>query len=157
MPAPPDVAHAGLAAIDRLQRIAAAARAGEPMEAADAGWLADGLGRYLTGAAVGVRLDDALSLAVPPGGEPWWSAQRRAARDDAIRRLAATFSGPPTSRALAAAEAIRRYGATGWRHDRARGGPLTPDVRRKSLFELFTADEDPPTSMRRIYDIVCSG
>jgi hypothetical protein len=158
MPAPPpDLTHVGLAAVERLRRIAAAAQAGEAPDATDLEWLGQGLSRYLTGAAAGSKLEDALDLAVPPGGSPWWIEQRRAEPDDAIRRLAATFPGTPSARALATADAIRGYAGVGWRHDRARGGPLTSDARRQLLFAVFKADEDPPSSMRRVYDILNSG
>jgi hypothetical protein len=83
-----------LAAVERLKRIAAAARAGEALDADDAIWLSRGLGRYLTAAPAGSRLEDALGLATPPGGSPWWSAQRRAERDARIRELAGTRTGP---------------------------------------------------------------
>jgi hypothetical protein len=153
-PPPPDAGHAGLAAAERMRRVRDALGAGELLDATDAGWLARGLERYLTGAAAGVKLEDALGVAVPPGGSPWWSERRRAERDAAIRELAVTFPGSTSARALATAEALRRYGSAAWRLDHARGGPLGGDARRKLLFAVFAADEDPPTGTRRVYDII---
>jgi hypothetical protein len=144
--------HVGVASMARLLRIAEAVR-GTP----DGEWFGKVVGRYAAQAAEGVRIDEVLRLAVPPGGVPWWTERRRAERDARIRELAAGFAGSPTSRALAAAEAMRRYQSAGWRHDKARGGPLTPGARRKTLFAIFCADGDPPLSMRRVYDIVRSG
>jgi hypothetical protein len=152
MAPPPEVAHADLEAVERLGRIAAALR-GTP----DGDWFDAVFGRYVAGAAAGLKFDEAVGLARRPGEEPWWPKLKRAERDDAIRRLATTFPGAPSARALAAAEAIRGYAGVGWRHDRARGAPLTSDARRQLLFTIFKADEDPPTSMRRIYDILSVG
>jgi hypothetical protein len=158
MPPPPDLAaHLGLAAAERMRRIVAAAEAGEPPDAADLGWLARGLGRYLAGAPAGLRVEEALGLAVLPGGSPWWAEQRRAGRDRLLRELAGTFPGPPWSRAQAVADALRRYRSTPWRHDKMRGGPLTSDQRRKIMFAIFSTDEDPPTGTRRVYDIITTG
>jgi hypothetical protein len=115
--------------------------------------VACGFGVYLDGASAGVKLD-AFGVAVPPGGSPWWAEQRRAERDAAIRALAATFPGSASAWALATAEALRRYDSVGWRLDRRRGGPRGGDPRRRLLFAIFAADPDPPTSMRRIYNII---
>ena len=150
-----DLAHIGLAAAERLRRVREALAAGQAPAATDAGWLAHGLAVYLDGAPAGVKLEAALGLAVPPGGSPWWSERRRAERDRLIGELAATFPGPPWSRAQAAADALRRYRCTGWRHDRARGEPLTSDPRRKLLFAVFCADDrPPPTGTGRVYAII---
>jgi hypothetical protein len=147
-----DPVHPGVAALERLRRIAEAVR-----DTDDGRWLATVLGAYEACAPDGARLDETCRLVPGPGQQPWWSARRRAERDSAIRELAATFTGSASARSLAAAEAIRRYEGAGWRHDRARGGPQTSDARRRLLFAIFSADEDPPKSMRRVYDIVCSG
>ena len=74
--APPDVAHAGLAALDRLRRIAEAVR-----DTDDGTWLAEALEVYETTAPAGARFDETLKLAPGPGRQPWWSARRRAERD----------------------------------------------------------------------------
>jgi hypothetical protein len=152
-----DLARPGLAAAERLRRIATASEAGEPLDAGDAGWLAAGLNLYLEGAPDGLKLEEALEVAVPLGGVPWWTEQRRAERDAAIRELAATFAGPPWSRAQAVADGLRRYQTAGWRHDRTRGEPWPNDQRRRLMFAIFSADErPPPTGLRRIYDIIAS-
>jgi hypothetical protein len=146
---PADLGNASLAAMTRLRRIAKA-MAGTP----DGDWLDSALFVYEIRAPKGGRFDEALGLAPGPGQEPWFSAERRAARDAAIRELTATFSGPPTSRAHAAGQAIRHYGSTTWRQDRPHRGPPSPDHRRKLLHAIFSADENPPMSMRRVHDIV---
>jgi hypothetical protein len=150
MAPPADTAHAGLAALERLRHIAETVQ-----DTADGEWFALALGRYTTGAADGVKLEEVFGLAVSQGGVPWWLARRRAERDRLLRELAGIFTGPAWSRAQAVADALRRYQSTAWRHDKARGGPLTSDPRRKMMFDIFAADErPPPTGVRRIYDIV---
>lgn len=42
---------------------------------------------YEAGAQDGLTLDRALGLVPPPGGEPWWEAERRTRRDAAIRAV----------------------------------------------------------------------
>jgi hypothetical protein len=150
MPLASDFAHPGLAALERLKRIVEAVR-----DTPDGEWFDAVLTRYVAGAPAGVRLDEAVGVAVALGGVPWWTEQRRATREAAIRELAATFTGPPWCRAQAVADALRYYQSTGWRHDKARGGPWTSDPRRKLMFEIFAVDErPPPTGVRRIYDII---
>jgi hypothetical protein len=145
-----DLAHPGLAAMARLRRVAEAVQ-----DTPDGQWFSAVVERYIEGAPAGVKLDEAFGVAVPLGGVPWWTEQRRAERDDAIRELAATFAGPPRSRAQAVADELRRYQSTGWRHEQARGEPRTNDPRRKLMFAIFSADErPPPTGYRRIYDII---
>jgi hypothetical protein len=139
-----------LAALERLRRIAEAVQ-GTP----DGEWFGPVLTRYVAGAADGVKLDEAIGVAVPLGGVPWWTERRRAEREAAMRELAAAFAGPPWSRAQAVADALRRYRSTGWRHDKARGEPWTSDPRRKLMFAVFAADErPPPTGVRRNHDII---
>jgi hypothetical protein len=146
-----DLAHRGVAAMERLRRLAEAVQG----SGADGQWFATALAHYSENAADGVKLEEALGLAAPLGGTPWWTEQRRAERDDAIRRLAGTFAGPPWSRAQAVADALRRYQSAGWRHDKSRGGAMTNDSRRELMFAIFSADErPPPTGVRRIYDII---
>jgi hypothetical protein len=114
-----------LAAAERLRRVRDALAAGEAPDAADAGWLARGLERYLTGTAAGVRLADALGVAAMPGGSPWWSERRRAERDAAIRAFAATFPRSASARALATADvhAADRRSHRGLGFRPARAGP----------------------------------
>jgi hypothetical protein len=121
----------------------------------DGTWLAEALEVYETTAPTGARFDETLKLAPGPGQQPWWSARRRAERDRLIRELAATYSAPPWSRAQLVADELRRYQSTGWRHDKARGGPVTSDLRRQLLFAVFYADDrPPPTGTGRIYAII---
>jgi hypothetical protein len=146
----PEAAHPGLAAMERLRRIVEAVR-----DTDDGEWLNAALDRYELRAPSGARFDETLKLAPGPGQQPWWSARRRAERDRLIRELADTYSGPPWSRAQVVADELRRYETTAWRHDKARGGPLTSDLRRKLLFAIFSADDrPPPTGTGRVYAIV---
>jgi hypothetical protein len=103
-----------------------------------------------------LTLEQALGLATPPGGAPWWRAERAAARDAVLRELAAGFSGPVATRAQALALLLRRYAATGWPHDRRRGEPFPRTPERERLFELFHLDPDPPTTIRRLSDLIAA-
>jgi hypothetical protein len=145
-----------LAAVARLRRLVASADAGEPLAAEAVTALAAGLRTYLDQAPTGVTLEQALGLATPPGGTPWWRAERVAARDAVLRDLAAGFAGPVATRAQALALLPRRYAATGWPHDRRRGEPFPCTPERDRLFRLFCLDPDPPTSIRRLSDIIAS-
>ena len=140
--------------MERLRRIAERGLTGEPLDPVDAEWLAEALEVYETTAPAGARFDETLKLTPGPGQQPWWSARRRAERDRLIRELAATYSAPPWSRAQLVADELRRYQSAAWRHDKARGGPLTSDLRRKLLFAVFQADDRPPTGTGRIYTII---
>jgi hypothetical protein len=145
---------AALAAVARLRRLVAAAAAGEPPPPEDAAWLAGAVQDYLDRAPDGVTLEQALGLATPPGGTPWWRTECTAARDTVLRELAARLTGTVATRAQALALLVRRYASTGWPHDRRRGAPVPRTLERELLFRLFHLDPDPPTSIRRLSDII---
>lgn len=144
-------ARPGLAAAARLRRLAEHLAAGQD---ADALWLASGLQRYLTEAPAGARLEDVLDLATSPGGTPWWRAERDARRDALLCQLAADLPGTTSARAHALAGKLRRYASTGWPLDRRRGSPLPDTPERRALFRLFTLDAAPPTSLRRLHELL---
>jgi hypothetical protein len=145
-----------LAAVASLRRLVAAAAAGEPPSAEDVLRLASGVEAYLERAPDGLTLEAALGLAATPGGTPWWRAERTAARDAVLRELAAELTGPVATRAQALALLVRRYAGTGWPHDRRRGEPFPRTPERELLFKLFRLDPDPPTSIRRLTDIIAA-
>lgn len=136
-----------LAAVERLRRLAPALAEGDD----DARWLADALGRYLAAAAAGVDLDQALGLATPPGGAPWWRAAADAERDRLIRELAAETGGSVNARAGAVQARLKRYGSTAWVRDRV---TKQPTAANRLLFEIFSHDATPPTGIRRLTDII---
>lgn len=144
---------AGLSTAERLRRAADVLDIAGGPELAP---VADGLRRYLEGAAEGARLDRELGLIASPGATPWWERDRLARRDDAIRGLAASFPGSATARAAEVGRDIRHYAGTCWARDRGRGGPYPDSPRRRLLFDLFTADPTPPSGFRRLVDIINS-
>ena len=146
---PPD-----LAAVGRLRRLAARF-AGETADA-DATWFAGRIEVYLENAPAGLDLDGAFDLTVAPGTSPWWQRERRAARDELLRQLAAALPGSCSARAHALAERLRRYAGSGWPLDRRRGAPMPDTPERRALFRLFSLDADPPTSLRRLHEILSS-
>lgn len=146
-----DAASPALIAVHRLRRLATVLAAGDR----DAAWLADRLRAYLDDAATGVRLEEVLGLATPPGGRPWWRVEATACRDRLLRRLAELQPGAtPTARVNALLHKLRRYAATGWRHDQRRHDLLPQSHERRLLAEVFALDPSPPTSFRALYSIV---
>jgi hypothetical protein len=148
---------ASLAAAARLARFVAAHAAGEPLPPDDTQWLVGGLCHYLTNAASGVRLDEALALTVPPGRAPWWRQRNLARRDAILRQVAASLPGRTHARAVQLRLLLRRYEATAWILDQRR---KTPSVANQLLYEVFTLDGSPPTGIRRLTailaDVDCS-
>jgi hypothetical protein len=153
MPAPPpDVAdHPALVAVTRLRRLREAARAGEVLDAEDADWLACSIGVYLAGAGSGVRMEATFDLSVPPGCSPWWAEERRRERDQLIRELASGYEGSTSARAVRLQGVLRRYQATAWIRDRVTAAPT---VANKALFDIFALDDDPPTGVWRLTQIL---
>ena len=146
---PPD-----LAAVERLRRLAA--RFAADATDADATWFAGRIEVYLENAPAGLDLDGAFDLTVAPGTSPWWRTERRAARDELLRQLAAGMPGTTTARAHALAERLRRYAGSGWPLDRRRGTPMPDTPERRALFRLFAFDPTPPMGVRRLIEILSS-
>ena len=136
-----------LAAVERLRRLAPVLAEGDD----DARWLADALGRYLAAAAAGVDLDQALGLATPPGGSPWWRSATEAQRDAAIRQLAAGIPGSTNAKAVAVQCQLRRYASVAWLRDRL---TKSPTAANSLLYRIFMLDGSPPTGIRRLTDII---
>lgn len=113
------------------------------------------LRRYERDASTGLKLEEALGLAVGPGGKPWWRLEATRRRDAELAALAQeSFSGIDLS--TAAREIARdaaRYAATGWRVDRDRPADALPDKRRR-LRRVLEANGGRPLCERRVRDIL---
>jgi hypothetical protein len=148
MPSPE--AHPGLAAAERLRRVAAALAAGTAPPPEDSRWLARRLQSYLS-APTDLVLDTVLQLAPPPGGSSWRSVAKHAERDRLLRELAASMDGTAHARATDLQQRLRRYAGTSWPRDRRSGAPTAANT---ILFRIYTLDPDPPTGIRRLTDII---
>jgi len=135
-------------AIARLRRLAAALA-----RTPDAAWFAEAFARYEAEAQDGMTLDRALGLVPPPGGEPWWDAERRTRRDAAIRTVREQcFADLGLTRAAQQiATRGRRLQATRW--DREGRLPAPGD----DLLIAALATGAPFPGARRIRDIIRSG
>lgn len=150
-------ADRGLAAVARLRRITRALSAGTAPAEHDCAWLAGSFDRYLVEAPAGLTIERALSLDVQPGTAPWHVLERQAQRDELLRRLAAALPGNTRQRVLALQRLLRGYAGVGWRRDCGLRRPAEPGEQRALLFALFTLDPEPPSSERRLTDILNSG
>ena len=146
--------HGSCFAARQLRRVCEALASGAPIGVEEAEWLTAGLRRYLNAAPAGLTLEAALGLSVAAGGSPWWRTERLAARDAALRALSRNFAGSANARAVATAECIHRYRSAAWRHDQCKGPPSSSDQHRELLFTVLSLDPDPPTSIRRLLDII---
>ena len=118
-----------------------------------AAWFAEAFAFYEARAEDGMTLDRALGLVPPPGGEPWWDAERRTRRDAAIRALREQcFADLGVTRAAQQiATRGRRLQATRW--DREGRVPAEGD----ELLIQALATGAPFPGARRIRDIIRSG
>jgi len=146
-----DPHHPGLAAIERLQRIGAALAADEVPDREDARWLAGCVSRYVSEAAAGVDLDAALGLTPAPGAVAWWRARQHAGRDGLLRQAAAGYPGSTNAKAVQLQQRLKRYAATLRPSDRV---SRQPSAGNRTIFAVFEADHEPPTSIRRLTDIL---
>ena len=100
------------APIARLRRVAAVLRANADPDAA---WLVAGIDRYQDEAGAGVTLDGMLGLSRRGGAGPWWIAEARERRDQAVREMRVIAFGemepPQAAVAIRAAVRRRRQGA----------------------------------------------
>jgi hypothetical protein len=139
--------------IATLRRIAELVAAGEPVPAVEAEWLATVVRTYEERAPEGETLDRVAGLLPEPGGESWWRAERRRARDDALCALAATFHADlPAPRAAAViATQLRCYEGRGWLLDR-RHDAMPTQYAGTSRALMFTAFKfgPVPTGVRQI-------
>jgi hypothetical protein len=144
---PRDTDHPGLAAVERLRRLAPALADGDD----DARWLAARLDHYLAAAPRGVGLDKALGLDCRPGGSPWWRLAAEAERDRLLRALATSIEGKTHGRAVALQQLLRRYQSTAWPRDPVSNKPTAANER---LFRIYVDDPNPPTGIRRLTEIL---
>jgi hypothetical protein len=138
--------HAGLAALERLRRIAEAVR-----DTDDGQWFAGRLKHYQDNAHAGSRLDEVLSLVSAPGQPPWHRVERLKERDRLVRELADTRAGNTHARAVWLQGVLRRYQSTSWNRDRVTG---KPNVANRPLFDIFSLDGDPPTGIWQLTRII---
>ena len=148
--------HRACSAVRQLRQVCEALTFGTPISVEETEWLAACLQRYLDAAPAGLTFDAALGLSVTAGSSPWWRTERLAARDAAIRALSRNFAGSANARAVATGKCIRRYQSAAWWCDRRKGSPSSSDRRRELLFTILSLDPDPPTSIRRLVDIIGS-
>lgn len=146
------------ASIDRLRSVRESCLAGKPLEGELALWLAQSLDSYLTRQATSI--DEALGLALPKGGLPWWREEAMRVRDAALREYALRYHGhlAISARARAVAQAAQRYAASTWRHDRMR--PEMPEIyhgtAKELLWRAFASGAAIPSSERQIRNILQS-
>ena len=119
-------------------------------------WLREALRRYFEGVSDGLRLEDALEVAVPQHAAPWWRVEAISRRDDALRELAEKYYPQPSlaQRAVLVEMAIDRYAGSAWKRDRRRNS--CPNnylgTEFELLFRAFEAHEGMPGGrmLRRI-------
>lgn len=136
--------------IERLRRLASCAHElGE-----DGAWFEDAVREYLEHAADGLTLDDALGLATPDGGRPWWRREELGRRAEAIRKLAEVCA-PEPGRSMAAmiCALLRRYAGGRWRTDQMR--PIeNASERRKAMRAALKATGGAVPSRRTVERIL---
>ena len=128
-----------------LWRVMQALDAGQPIDPADASWLAVGIRRYRDGALIGETLERALGLAPPPGGRTWWWREAFARRDAAVRAVDREFFSDLGISASAAEIALALGGARVPRTDTeaAREAAARRPAARRRFSEL--AGIEPPS------------
>ena len=123
--------------VDRLRRLTELA----PSLGKDGEWLSEALQRYLDDAQHGLTMAQALGVATPRGGTPWWKAYALRRRDDAISRLRDLLPvAAYRSEALAIRTAVIRFRRTRW----GTGQPSDP-IQRELYSLLGTTDGRPPS------------
>jgi len=139
------------AAHEIIRAVAAGTETHDDME-----WLRARLGDYCQSPEAG--LERALWLDRAPGEAPWWTLDRRARRDDLLRRLAAILApdSSPWSAADVLAAFVRRYMASAWLVDQLRAAP--PEDKAKSLaWEALKLECGMPGGRRQLHDILRTG
>jgi hypothetical protein len=113
---------------------------------------------YLAQAHTGLSLEEAFGLSVGPGGEPWYTRDRRVRRDGELRALVRRFGAPDRSlrdRALWLQHLVRRYEANAWPRDRS--ASEMPEhylgTEREYLYRAFAACT-VPTSEKQLWNIL---
>lgn len=101
-----------------LRSLAKHLHSGAPLPDADREFLAEGIGRFLTGDD---DLDCALGLKTEPGQRSVRTRAAIAERDRLVAEAAAEFFSdePPAAQARAIHERWTRYATSGWRRERA--------------------------------------
>lgn len=137
-------------AVDNVARLRQVAEQ-LPAVGEDGHWLAGRLRDWLDGgAAAGETLEQALGIATPRGGRPWWAVEALKRKADAIARLRNLLpAGEYRSEAAAIRAAAARYRAGRWRHDQqVAADQLEPS--RAALRDLLAATSGAVPSRRSI-------
>ena len=116
-----------------LWRVMQALDAGQPIDPADASWLAVGIRRYRDGALIGETLERALGLAPPPGGRSWWWREAFTRRDAAVRAIDREFFSDLGISASAAEIALALRVLACPAPTRRRRGKLRRDARQRGV------------------------
>lgn len=118
-----------------------------------AAWFVKAVARYEAEAEDGMTLDRALGLVPPPGGEPWWDAERRTRRDAAIRALREQHFADlgVTQAAKQIATRGKRLQATAWQREQRQAAA------GDEFLIAALATGAPFPGARRIRDIITSG
>jgi hypothetical protein len=111
-----------IAAIGRLREVATLVAELEDGGGEAGRWLLNLVAEYSSGARLGLRLDELAGLIPQPGHDNWWQIEDLQHRDELLRGVADRWFAAELSRrrqAAAIAKALRPYGTTAWRRDRA--------------------------------------
>jgi hypothetical protein len=137
---------------DQIQRAAAADDMPADVAAA---FLVAGQEYFKAGGRI--TLEQAIGVAVPSGGDPWYVRLARQRRDQALRLLGEMLVpvGTATDRADAVSRQIRRYREGAWRRrDQHRDTPHSADPIDGLLFAAFRACDgsipDSPDHLRKL-------
>lgn len=104
-----------------------------------------------------ISLEQAIGVAVPAGGDPWFARIARERRDAALRSLGELLlpTGTARDRADAVSRQVRRYRAGDWRRrDQYAAAPHSVDPIDGLLFTAFHACDgaipDSPDYLRKM-------
>jgi hypothetical protein len=131
-----------------LDRVLAALKKGRPLSREETGPAIEAIEGYLSGEA----------LKVAPGQRSWATQQAIAERDRLLVEAASRFYSDRTvnGQARAISEALDRYRASSWRHDRhAAKCPRSEGSREALFWQVFKAIDRSlkPSGVRRILSL----
>lgn len=145
-------------ALDAMRdlRAAAAVLEGVPNPPPAVARVLEGLGRYERNASAGLTLEQALGLAVGPGGKPWWRVEAKCQRDAELAALAREAFGDLdlSTAAREIARDARRYSASGWKADKDKALRDITDPKRRRLRRVLEAAEGRAIGERQVRNIL---